>query len=68
MTNNGPSIWGLVGLGTTMAGLVIGSTALGWFVDSRLKSFPTFILVGVALGIVLASVYTYAAFRKFMEK
>jgi len=41
---------------------------LGWFVDTRLKTFPVFVLVGIALGIILAAGYTYAEFRKFIEK
>ena len=68
MSQQGPSWTELVGLGATIAGIVVGSTVLGWFVDTRLKTFPVFVLVGIALGIILAAGYTYAEFRKFIEK
>ncbi|HWC83291.1 MAG TPA: AtpZ/AtpI family protein [Pseudonocardiaceae bacterium] len=68
MTQNGPKLTQLIGFGSTIAGLVVGCTALGWFVDARLKTFPVFVLVGIALGIVLSCAYGYVAFRKFLEK
>lgn len=68
MSQDGPSLKELLGLGTTIAGLVIGGTALGWFLDSRFRTFPTLVLIGIAVGIILACVYTYSMFRKFMEK
>jgi F0F1-type ATP synthase assembly protein I len=57
-----------VGLGFAIAALVVGCTALGWFADTRLKTFPTFVLVGVALGIIAAVLYTVAEFRKYLGK
>jgi F0F1-type ATP synthase assembly protein I len=66
--NDGPGLADLIGLGFTIAVLVIGFTALGWFVDSSLKTFPAFVLSGVALGIISACLYAYAQFRKFLEK
>jgi F0F1-type ATP synthase assembly protein I len=67
-SQNGPSWTQLVGLGFAIAALVVGCTALGWFADTRLKTFPTFVLVGVALGIIAAVLYTVAEFRKYLEK
>jgi F0F1-type ATP synthase assembly protein I len=68
MSQNGPSWNQLLGLGFSIAALVVGFTALGWFVDTRLTTFPTFVLVGVALGITAAVLYAYSQFRKFLEK
>jgi F0F1-type ATP synthase assembly protein I len=68
MDNGGPSLSQLVGLGFSIAALVVGFTAIGWFVDARLRTFPAFVLAGVALGIISACGYTYTQFRKFLEK
>jgi F0F1-type ATP synthase assembly protein I len=67
-SQDGPSWNQLLGLGFSIAALVVVGTALGWFVDTRLHTFPTFVLVGVALGISTAVLYAYAQFRKFLEK
>lgn len=68
MSQDGPSLKELLGLGTAIAGIVIGGTVLGFFLDSRFKTSPLFVLIGVALGIVLACAYTYVVIRKFTEK
>jgi drug/metabolite transporter (DMT)-like permease len=65
---DGPSWTQLLGLGFSIAGLVVVFTGLGWFADTRFHTFPTFVLTGVALGIISAVVYTYAQFRKFLHK
>jgi F0F1-type ATP synthase assembly protein I len=57
-----------VGLGFAIASLVVGFTGLGWFADTRLKTFPTFVLVGLALGVIAAVLYSVAEFRKYLEK
>jgi F0F1-type ATP synthase assembly protein I len=56
----------LLGLGSTAVVLVMGGLAAGWFVDSRLGSFPLVALIGLALGIVGACWYTYREFRKLL--
>lgn len=68
MDEGGPSWTRLLGLGAAIAGLVIGGAALGWFVDSHLRTFPIFVLVGIALGIVFAGAYAYTVFRNAIEK
>lgn len=68
MNGNGPSLGRLLGLGSSIAGLVIVWTGLGWFADSRFHSSPRFVLAGVALGIISAVVYAYLQFRKLLEK
>lgn len=56
----------LLGLGSTAVVLVIGGLALGWFVDSRLGSFPLVALIGLALGILGSCLYTYREFKKLL--
>lgn len=56
----------LLGLGSTAMVLVVGGMALGWFVDSRLGSFPLVALIGLALGIIGACLYTYRQFRRLL--
>jgi F0F1-type ATP synthase assembly protein I len=68
VSQDGPSWNQLLGLGFSIAALVILFTGLGWFTDSRLHTSPTFVLVGVALGIIAAALYSIAQFRKFLEK
>lgn len=68
MSQEGPSWNQLLGLGTSIAGLVIVWTGLGWFADSRFHTSPRLVLAGVALGIVSAVVYAYVQFRKYLEK
>lgn len=68
MSQEGPKLSELIGLGSTIAGLVVGTTALGWFVDTRVRTFPVFVLVGIALGIAMACTYGYLEFRKFLKK
>jgi F0F1-type ATP synthase assembly protein I len=40
---------------------------LGWFVDSRTGATPTFVLVGLAVGIVTACFYAYMKFKSFLK-
>ena len=56
----------LLGLGSTVVVLMIGGLAVGWFVDSRLGSFPVVALIGLALGILGSCLYTYREFKKML--
>jgi F0F1-type ATP synthase assembly protein I len=58
--------WALLGLGTTLAGALVGPTLLGWLIDHLAGTFPIFILVGLALGIVAAARLAYTEMRKFL--
>lgn len=63
----GPDLYTLLGIGVASALCVAVGMGLGWFVDDRLGTFPVFVLVGLALGIVSACTYTYAEIRKFWK-
>jgi len=46
----------LVGLGGLLVGAVVGGMLVGLFVDDRLGSSPTGVLLGIAIGVVLGCV------------
>jgi hypothetical protein len=56
----------LLGLGSTAVAFLIGGMGIGWFVDSRLGSFPVVALIGLALGILGACGYAYSVLRKML--
>jgi F0F1-type ATP synthase assembly protein I len=56
----------LLGLGSTAVVLVVGGMAAGWFVDSRLGSFPVAALVGLAVGILASCLYAYRELKKLL--
>jgi F0F1-type ATP synthase assembly protein I len=58
--------WALLGLGTTLASCLVGPTLLGWLIDHLAGTFPVFILIGLALGIVAAARLAYTEMRKFL--
>lgn len=57
----------LVTLGGMLVGAVVAGLVVGWFVDSWLDSEPVFLLVGVAVGIVLAGVGFWVRVRTFLR-
>lgn len=60
-----PSLWRLVGVGSTMALLIGGGMLVGWFIDSRAHTLPVFTMTGLGIGIAATCVYAYAKFRRF---
>lgn len=62
----GLSVWNLLGLGGYDALCLLAGMGLGWFVDSRLHTTPIFVLVGLAVGLVLAVVGTWAQIKKYL--
>jgi F0F1-type ATP synthase assembly protein I len=62
----GPEIGDLLGMGASIAGLVVAGGGLGWLVDRGFGFFPVGTLVGLALGIIAACLYMYGQFKKFM--
>jgi len=53
----------LIGLGGLLVGSVVLCTVLGLVLDNSLDSSPTFTLVGVGVGIVLAGVGFWVRIR-----
>lgn len=66
MPAEGPDLFTLLGIGVASAVCVAVGMGLGWLVDGWLHTFPVFVLVGLALGIVAACAYVYVEIRKFL--
>ncbi len=64
---DGPDLPTLLGLGVTIAAFLLIGLGLGWLADEMLDSLPVFVLIGLALGVIGASGYVYAQFKKFMK-
>ncbi len=64
---DGPDLPTLLGLGVTIAAFLLIGLGLGWLADEMLHSLPVFVLIGLALGVIGASWYVYAQFKKFMK-
>lgn len=58
--------WALLGLGTTLAGCLIGPTLLGWLIDHLAGTFPVFLLIGLVLGIAATARLAYTEMSKFL--
>lgn len=67
MSGEGPELGDLLGMGASIAGLVVFGFGIGWLVDFASGKFPVFALVGLLLGIIAASFYMYGQFKKFMK-
>lgn len=63
---DGPNLSDLIGFGVTTAAYVVAGLLLGWLADTVLDTLPVFTLVGIALGIVGASLHIYGEFKKFL--
>ena len=67
MARQTPSLSTLLGIGGVLALCLLAGMGLGWLADSVLRTFPTFVLVGLALGIVGGCWYTYLEIRPFLN-
>ncbi|MGH3328035.1 MAG: AtpZ/AtpI family protein [Streptomycetales bacterium] len=61
------SVFALAGIGMLNALCLLAGVVLGWLVDQRLGTTPTFIFVGMLLGIVAGAVGTYREIRKYLK-
>ncbi len=57
----------LLGLGAVAAVVLAVGIGAGWLVDSLAGTFPVFLFVGLAGGIVGACSYAIVEFRKFLK-
>lgn len=57
----------LLGMGAATAVILVIGGVVGWLVDRVAATSPVFLLVGLALGIVGACIYTIAQFRRYMS-
>jgi F0F1-type ATP synthase assembly protein I len=65
VAGNGPGLGDLLSMGVTLALCVVAGFGLGWLVDRVTGTFPAFAMVGLLLGVVLASVYVYKLFKRY---
>jgi F0F1-type ATP synthase assembly protein I len=65
---NGPDLATLLGLGATIAAILLAGLGLGWLVDELVDTLPAFTLAGLVLGIAGAGVYIYTQFTKFLKE
>ncbi|TCK20717.1 AtpZ/AtpI family protein [Pseudonocardia endophytica] len=63
---DGPGLRDLLNMGMTLGLYVAIGLAAGLFADHVLDTTPVFVLVGIALGIVGATVHVYRLLRRFM--
>ncbi len=56
----------LLGLGVFIAAAVVVPLVLGLIVDNVLHSAPTFLLIGLVLGVIAAVVTAYSRFKRFL--
>ena len=65
MAGSGPELGDLLSMGLTLALCVIVGFGLGWLGDLATGTFPLLAMVGLALGVVLATVYVVKQFKRY---
>jgi F0F1-type ATP synthase assembly protein I len=56
----------LLGLGAAIAGAMIVPLVAGALIDGALRTGPIFLIIGVAVGIVSASVTAYMRIKRYL--
>jgi F0F1-type ATP synthase assembly protein I len=64
MSGSTPGGWALVGMGTTIAVVLLVPMALGWLLDRAVGTLPIFVMVGLLVGLASAARYTYVEVRR----
>lgn len=67
-SSEGPGIRDLLGLGGMLVGCIVAGVAIGLFLDARLGSSPSGVLVGTALGIVAAGIGFWLRVRVYLRE
>jgi len=65
-SSDGPGIRDLLSLGGMLAGCIVVGVVLGLFVDARLGSSPSGVLIGTGLGIAAAGVGFWLRIRTYL--
>jgi F0F1-type ATP synthase assembly protein I len=65
VAGSGPELGDLLSMGLTLALCVIVGFGLGWLGDLATGTFPLLAMVGLALGVVLATVYVVKQFKRY---
>ena len=65
MAGSGPELGDLLSMGLTLALCVVLGFGLGWLGDLATGTFPLLAMVGLALGVVMATVYVVKQFQRY---
>jgi F0F1-type ATP synthase assembly protein I len=65
VNSSGPELGDLLSMGLTLALCVIVGFGLGWLGDLATGTFPLISMVGLALGVVLATIYVVKQFKRY---
>lgn len=65
--SDGPGIMEFAGLGLLNAVCLLGGLGIGYLLDDSLGTLPTFMMVGLLVGIAVGAVATRAELRRFRE-
>ena len=65
MPGSGPELGDLLSMGLTLALCVIFGFGLGWLGDLATGTFPLLAMLGLALGVALATVYVVKQFKRY---
>jgi F0F1-type ATP synthase assembly protein I len=68
MTREPLELSDLLGMGLVSGVLLAAGMALGWWLDRLLKTFPAFVLVGIALGIAGGICFTIVKIRTVLKE
>ena len=65
MAGSGPELGDLLSMGLTLALCVVLGFGLGWLGDLATGTFPLLAMVGLALGVAMATVYVVKQFKRY---
>jgi F0F1-type ATP synthase assembly protein I len=65
VNSSGPELGDLLSMGLTLALCVIVGFGLGWLGDLATGTFPLIAMVGLALGVVMATIYVIKQFKRY---
>lgn len=65
MDSGGPELGDLLSMGLTLALCVVIGFGLGWLGDLVTGTFPLIAMIGLALGVALATFYVVKQFKRY---
>ena len=65
MDSSGPELGDLLSMGLTLALCVMIGFGLGWLGDLVTGTFPLIAMIGLALGVALATFYVVKQFKRY---